>query len=88
MLLLTILQNTFLPQGAPDHEAQPDEQIRARWRARYRAALLRLRKGGIEITADEQAGADAYIASERNGTIKLRTWPLPWVTAWKRLTLP
>jgi hypothetical protein len=58
MLLLTILQNTFLPQGAPDHEAQPDEQIRAR----YRAALLRLRKGGIEITADEQAGADAYIA--------------------------
>jgi hypothetical protein len=62
MLLLTILQNTFLPQGAPDHEAQPDEQIRARWRARYRAALLRLRKGGIEITADEQAGADAYIA--------------------------
>ena len=62
MLLLTILQDTFLPQGAPDREAQPDEQIRVRWRARYRAALLRLRESGIEITADERAGFDAYIA--------------------------
>ena len=61
MMLVTTLENTFLPHGAPDREAQPDQQTRERWRARYRAALLRLRQAGIEITADGQAGAEAYI---------------------------
>lgn len=62
MMLLIMLENTFLPHGAPDREAQPDQQTRDRWRARYHAALLRLRQAGIEITADGQAGAEAYIA--------------------------
>jgi hypothetical protein len=62
MMLVTTLENTFLPHGAPDWEAQPDQQTRDRWRARYRAALLRLRQAGIQITADGQAGAEAYIS--------------------------
>ncbi|GEO17233.1 ion channel [Microvirga aerophila] len=62
MMLVTTLENTFLPHGAPDREAQPDQRTQDRWRARYRAALLRLQQAGIEITADGQAGAEAYIS--------------------------
>jgi hypothetical protein len=65
MMLVTTLENTFLPHGAPDREAQPDQQTRDRWRARYRAALHRLRQAGIQVTADGQGGADAYIACRR-----------------------
>src|SRR4029450_12541324 len=36
MMLVTTLENTFLPNGAPHRDAQPDEQSRDRWRARYR----------------------------------------------------
>jgi hypothetical protein len=62
MMLITTLENTFLPNGAPHPDAPPDEQTRERWRARYRAALLRLREAGIQITADPQAGAEAYMS--------------------------
>lgn len=62
MMLVTTLENTFVPRGLPDREAQPDQQTRELWRERYRAARLRLRQAGIEIAADGQAGAEAYIA--------------------------
>ncbi|WP_377805904.1 two pore domain potassium channel family protein [Azospirillum sp. A29] len=62
MMLVTSLENTFLPQGAPDREAQPDQQTRDLWRARYDAALQRLRQAGIQVAADGQAGAEAYIS--------------------------
>ena len=62
MMLVTALENTFLCHGAADRDAQPDQQTRDRWRARYRAALLRLRQAGIQITADGQAGAEAYVS--------------------------
>jgi hypothetical protein len=65
MMLVTTRENTFLPHGAPDREAQPDQQTRERWQARYRAAVLRLQQAGIEITADGQAGAEAYISYRR-----------------------
>jgi hypothetical protein len=61
MMLVTTLENNFLPHGAPDREAQPDQRTRERWRARYGAALLRLREAGIEVTANE-AGAESYIS--------------------------
>ncbi|HSU55368.1 MAG TPA: hypothetical protein VLT36_15030 [Candidatus Dormibacteraeota bacterium] len=60
LMLVTALENTFLPHGAPDREAQPDQPTRDRWRARYRNALIRLGDAGIEVTADAQAGAEAY----------------------------
>ncbi|OYD84952.1 potassium channel family protein [Azospirillum brasilense] len=62
MMLVISLENAFLPHGAPDREAQPDQQTRDRWRARYHAALLRLQQAGIQVTADGQAGAEAYIS--------------------------
>jgi hypothetical protein len=62
MMLVIALENTFVPHGAPDRQAKPDGQTRERWRARYRAALHRLRQAGIEVTADPQAGAEAYIS--------------------------
>ena len=65
MLLVTTLEDTFLPQGAPQREAHPDQQTRDRWQARYHAALLRLQQAGIGTTADPQAGAEAYISRRR-----------------------
>jgi hypothetical protein len=65
MMLVTTLENTFVPRGLPDREAQPDQQTRELWRERYRAARLRLRQAGIEIAADGQAGAESYIACRR-----------------------
>jgi hypothetical protein len=62
MMLVTTLANTFVPNRTPDREAQPDQQTRDRWRARYRVALQRLRQAGIQVTADGQAGAEAYIS--------------------------
>jgi hypothetical protein len=62
MMLVTTLENTFLPNGAPHRDAQPDQQSRDRWRARYRAALIRLREAGIQITGDPITGAEAYIS--------------------------
>ena len=32
------------------------------WQARYGAALLRLRQAGIQIAADPQPGAEAYMS--------------------------
>ncbi len=46
MMLVTALQDNFLPQGAPDQEAQPDAQTQDRWRARYRAAAAAAAAGG------------------------------------------
>jgi hypothetical protein len=59
MMLITALEETFLPEGARNQGA--DEQTRDRWRARYDAALRRLRHAGIQTTDDPKAGADAYI---------------------------
>ncbi|MBS3652097.1 two pore domain potassium channel family protein [Pseudaminobacter sp. 19-2017] len=63
MMLLITLVNTFLPRGAPsDGGAQPDQQTRDRWLARYRAALHRLQQAGLQTTGDEKAGAEAYLS--------------------------
>jgi hypothetical protein len=62
MMLVTTLENTFLPTGAPHRDVHPDEQTRNCWRARYRVAVLRLRQAGIQTTDDSEAGADAYIS--------------------------
>ena len=63
MMVLTTLENTFVPDRAPDRDTEPDPQTRELWGARYRAALLRLRQAGIQVTGDGEAGAEAYISS-------------------------
>ena len=62
MMLVTTLERTFIADGAPHRNARPDEQTRDRWRARYGAALVRLRQAGIETTGDPRTGAEAYIS--------------------------
>ncbi|HEV2800509.1 MAG TPA: hypothetical protein VGW12_08435 [Pyrinomonadaceae bacterium] len=62
MMLMRTLSDTFLPNRVPRSPEPPDAQTRERWRRRYFAALRRLRQAGIEITADEQSGADIYIS--------------------------
>jgi hypothetical protein len=61
MLLVTTLEETFLPDGLPDPPEVLDPLTAERWRRRYFAALRRLRQAGIKTMADEQAGAEAYL---------------------------
>ena len=65
IMVLSTLENTFVPDGVPDRDTEPDQQTRGLWGARYRAAVLRLRQAGIQISSDGQAGAEAYISSRR-----------------------
>jgi hypothetical protein len=60
-LLVTSVEETYLPGGIPDRNQPPDEPTRACWRRRYQAALSRLRQAGIPTIADEQAGLETYI---------------------------
>jgi len=62
LLLLTSLEDTFLPGGAPEIGQQPDARTKERWRCRYLAALQRFRRAGIRIIENEEAGTAAYIS--------------------------
>lgn len=63
LMLLTTLEETFLASGPADGEGGgPDAATRERWRRRYFAGLRRLRQAGIDTAADEQAGAENYLA--------------------------
>ena len=61
ILLVTSLEETFIPGGLPKPEP-PDAAARKRWRARYFAALERLREAKINTVTDEEKGAESYIA--------------------------
>jgi hypothetical protein len=61
LLLVTTLEETFLPGGAPDANEPPDGPTLDRWRRRYSTALIRLRRAGIRTIADERAGAESYV---------------------------
>lgn len=60
MILVARLAETFVPDDLPDPNWRPDEETRARWRRRYKAALRRLQQAGIQTIADEAAGAELY----------------------------
>ena len=62
MTMLTELAMVFLPGGLPQEPSGPDPQTLERWRRRYHAAVVRLRQAGIRTIADEQNGADTYVA--------------------------
>lgn len=73
MMLVTTLENTFLSVEALPPDAHPDGQTQDRWQARYDAALLRLQRAGIKLTADPQAGAHAYMACRMQWDHHIRT---------------
>ena len=60
-LLVTSLEETYLPGGVPNRDQEPDEPTRECWRRRYQAALFRLRQAGIQTIEDEQTGLETYI---------------------------
>ena len=61
LLLVTILEDTFLPGASPDQPEPPDGPTQERWSRRYFAGLQRFQQAGIDTVANEQAGAAAYI---------------------------
>jgi hypothetical protein len=62
LVLVTTLEETFPLGGAREQPRLSGEEAPDRWRRRYRSGVQRLRRAGIEVTADEQAGADAYVS--------------------------
>ena len=58
LMLVSTLHETFLDQ-AP--EAGRDAITAEPWRARYFAALQRLRQAGLPLVADEATGAELYV---------------------------
>jgi hypothetical protein len=63
MALITSVERTFVPGGEEAADRPPDAQAVERWRRRYFDARRRLRRAGIQTTADESAGAEAYVAA-------------------------
>jgi hypothetical protein len=64
LMLVSTLDETFLGQ-APQAESDPVDQKAEPWRARYFAALRRLREAGAPLVADEEAGAELYVNLRR-----------------------
>jgi len=60
--LLTTLSRHFRPAETASTPKAPDPERLARWRRRYAVGLRRLRQAGIRTVADEQSGAENYIA--------------------------
>jgi hypothetical protein len=61
-VLVTTLEETFPIGGACEEARLLGEEAPDRWRRRYRSGVQRLRRAGIEVTTDEQVGAEAYVS--------------------------
>jgi hypothetical protein len=62
IVLVATLEETFPLGGEHERPMLSDQEATDRWRRRYQSGVQRLRRAGIEVTADEQAGADAYVS--------------------------
>jgi hypothetical protein len=62
MLLVTNLVATFVPDAAGQSTVVEGAAEVQSWRRRYFRAVERLRRAGLETRADEDAGAEEYIA--------------------------
>lgn len=72
MLLVTSLENTFIPEGVPDQQDPPDAAMLDLWHLRYNAALRRLRQAGIQTIADEKEGFEVYVSLRRCWDLNIR----------------
>jgi len=64
LMLVSTLDNTFLDQ-APEAGTDPTDDKAEPWRARYFAAMQRLRQAGLPLVADEETGAELYVKLRR-----------------------
>jgi hypothetical protein len=62
MLLVRMLEEVFLPDGAAPLRSPADADARDRWRTRYMAALERMQQAGIDTIADAAAGFETYVS--------------------------
>jgi hypothetical protein len=62
MLLVGMLEEVFLPGKPAQGRSPADAGARERWRARYMAALERMRQAGIKTIADHAAGFETYVS--------------------------
>jgi len=62
LLLVGMLEETFLPGDAAQRRVQADPGDRERWRTRYMAALQRMREAGIKTVADPADGFETYVS--------------------------
>ena len=60
--LVKILEATFLPGSLSSDSPPADAVVVARWKARYYAAVQRLRRAEIPTISDEDAGAELYVS--------------------------
>ena len=63
-MLVSTLDDTFLDQ-TPETKDVPTEHNAEPCRARYFAALQRLRQAGLPLVADEETGAELYVNLRR-----------------------
>ena len=63
LMLVSTLDETFLDK-APEAETDLSDKAEP-WRARYFAALQRLRQAGLPLRADEETGAELYVKLRR-----------------------
>ncbi len=61
MLLVSMLEEVFLRRPA-QLRSPADADTRERWRARYMAALERMRQAGIKTIADPATGFETYVS--------------------------
>jgi hypothetical protein len=62
MLLVGMLEDVFLPGQEAQPRSTVDAGDRERWRARYMAALERMRQAGIKTIADPETGFERYVS--------------------------
>jgi len=62
ILLLKMLNDTFVPGRLDDIEAPPSEENMTRWRRRYREGFQRIQEAGIRTVEDQAAGSDRYVS--------------------------
>lgn len=64
-MLVSTLDKTFLDR-APDAASYPVDDNAEPWRARYFAAVQRLRQAGLPLVSNEEAGAELYVKLRRD----------------------
>ncbi|WP_431266878.1 hypothetical protein [Dankookia sp. P2] len=62
LIVVRTLEETYLRGGVREPASELSGEVQSRWCYRYQAAVQRLRRAGINTTADEQAGAETYIS--------------------------
>ncbi|HEY0369027.1 MAG TPA: hypothetical protein VGC85_05480, partial [Chthoniobacterales bacterium] len=66
LLLVKILENAFLPGGAPDDADDPEPHAMQHWREHFLRALDCIRSAGIPVVSDRDAGAQRYVELRRD----------------------